>query len=42
MMPDQMRKRLREQSKDLYGAGFDTLVKLWDKWINASGGYVKK
>jgi hypothetical protein len=25
-------KWLRQQSRDLYAAGFDTLVKRWDKW----------
>jgi hypothetical protein len=32
----------RQQSKDFSVAGFDTLVKLWDKCINVGGGYVKK
>jgi hypothetical protein len=27
MMPDQVQKWLRQQSKDLYSAGFNTLVK---------------
>jgi hypothetical protein len=40
MMPDQVRKWLRQQSKDLYAAGFDVLVKLWDKCISVGGGYV--
>jgi hypothetical protein len=31
-----------KQSKDLYAAGFDTMVKRWDKCINVGGGYVKK
>jgi hypothetical protein len=35
-------KWLRQQSKDFYIAGFDTLVKQWDKFINVGGGYVKK
>jgi hypothetical protein len=26
----------------LYAAGFDTLVKRWDKCINVGGGYVEK
>jgi hypothetical protein len=42
MMPDQVRKWLRQQSKDFYAAGFDALVKLWDKCINVGGGYVEK
>jgi hypothetical protein len=35
-------KWLRQQSKDLCAAGFDELVKRWDKCINVDGGYVKK
>jgi hypothetical protein len=42
MMPDQMRKCLRQQSKDFYAAGFDALVKRWDKFMNVGGGYVEK
>jgi hypothetical protein len=34
-------KWLRQQSKDFYAAGFDTLVKRWDKCISV-GGYVEK
>jgi hypothetical protein len=30
----EVRKWLRQQSKDLYTAGFDALVKRWDKCIN--------
>jgi hypothetical protein len=41
MMYDQVRKRLRQQSKDFYAAGFDPLIKQWDKCINAGGGYVE-
>jgi hypothetical protein len=33
---------LRQQSKDFYAAGFDTLVKQWDKCIDVGGGYVEK
>jgi hypothetical protein len=29
MMPDQVRKWLRQHSKDFYAAGFDALVKCW-------------
>jgi hypothetical protein len=29
-------------SKDFYAAGFDTLVKWWDNYINVGGGYVEK
>jgi hypothetical protein len=38
----EVRNWLRQQSKNLYSAGFDTLVKLLDKCINVSGGYVEK
>jgi hypothetical protein len=37
-----VRKRLRQQSKDFYAAGFDALVKRRDKCINVGGGYVEK
>jgi hypothetical protein len=33
---------MRQQPKDFYAAGFDTLVKRWDKCINVGGGYVEK
>jgi hypothetical protein len=42
MMPDQVLKWLRQQSKDFYAADFDALVRRWDKCINVGGGYVKK
>jgi hypothetical protein len=42
MMSDQLRKWLRQQSKDLYAAGFDALLKRWDRCINVGGGYVEK
>jgi hypothetical protein len=43
MMPEEVWKWLRErQSKDLYAAGFDALVKRWNKCINVGGGYVEK
>jgi hypothetical protein len=42
VMPDQVRRWLRQQSKDFYVAGFDALVKRWDKCINVGGGYVEK
>jgi hypothetical protein len=41
-VPEQVRKWLRQQPKDLYAAGFDALVKRWDKCINVGGGYVEK
>jgi hypothetical protein len=37
-----VRKWLRQQSKDFYAAGFDALVKRWDKCISVAGGYVEK
>jgi hypothetical protein len=44
-----MTKRLKgrcgsggEQSKDLRDAGFDAVVKRWDKCVNVGGGYVEK
>jgi hypothetical protein len=42
MMPYQMRMCLRQQSKDFCAAGFDALVKRWDKCVNVDGGYVEK
>jgi hypothetical protein len=42
MMPDQVRKWLRQQSKDFYAVGFDALIKRCDKRINVRGGYVQK
>jgi hypothetical protein len=38
----EVRKWLRQQSKDFYAAGFDALVKRWGKHINVGGGYVEK
>jgi histone-lysine N-methyltransferase SETMAR len=38
----EVRKWLRQQSKDFYAAGFDTLVKRWDKCIIVGGGYIEK
>jgi hypothetical protein len=34
----EVRKWLRQQSKDFYAAGFDALVKRWDKCISVGGG----
>jgi hypothetical protein len=42
MMPDQVRKWLRQQTKDFYAAGFDALAKRWDKCIDVGGGYAEK
>jgi hypothetical protein len=38
----EVQKWLRKQSKDFYAAGFDTMVKPWDKCIDVGGGYVEK
>jgi hypothetical protein len=37
MMPDQVRKWLRQQSTELYATGFDAPVKRWDKCISVGG-----
>jgi hypothetical protein len=41
---DEMKVRewLRQESKDFYAAGFQALVKRWDKCVNVGGGYVGK
>jgi hypothetical protein len=36
------RRWLRQQSKDVYAAGFEALIKRWDKCINVGEGYVEK
>jgi hypothetical protein len=38
----EVRRWLRQQSKDFYTVGFNSLVKRWDKCINIGGGYVEK
>jgi hypothetical protein len=38
----EVRKWLRQKSEDFYAAGFDALVKRWDKCINVYGGYIEK
>jgi hypothetical protein len=38
----EVRKLLRQQSKDFCAFGFDVLVMLWDKCVNVGGGYVEK
>jgi hypothetical protein len=35
----EVRKWLRQQSKDFYDAGSDALVKLWDNCNNVGGEY---
>jgi hypothetical protein len=42
MIQEQVRKWLRQQTKDFYAAGFEALVKRWDKCISVGGGYVEK
>jgi hypothetical protein len=42
MMPDLVRKWLRQQAKDFYAAGFDALVKRSDKYISVGGEHVEK
>jgi hypothetical protein len=42
MMPDQAQKWLRQRSKDFCAAGFDALVKRWDKCVSVGGGYDEK
>jgi hypothetical protein len=36
------RKWLRQRSKKFCAAGFDALLKRWEKCINVDGGYVEK
>jgi hypothetical protein len=36
------RKWLRQQPEHFCAAGFDALVKRWDKCVNVGGGYVEK
>jgi hypothetical protein len=38
----EVRNWLRQQSNDLCSAGFDALVKQWNKYIKFGGGYVEK
>jgi hypothetical protein len=38
----EVRKWLRQQSKDFYAAGFDALAKRWYKCISVGGGFVEK
>jgi hypothetical protein len=38
----EVRKWLRQQSKDFYSASFDALVMRWEKRINIGGGYLEK
>jgi hypothetical protein len=38
----EVQKWLRQQSNGFYAAGFNTMVKQWDKCISVGGGYVEK
>jgi hypothetical protein len=38
----EVQKWLRQQSKDLYAAGFDALLKRRDKCVNVRAGYIEK
>jgi hypothetical protein len=38
----EVRKWLRQQSKNFCAEGFDSLVKRWDKCINVGAKYVEK
>jgi histone-lysine N-methyltransferase SETMAR len=38
----EVRKWLRQQSKDFCAVGFNSLVKRWGKYIDIGGGYVEK
>jgi hypothetical protein len=42
MIPYQVPKWLRQQPKDFCAAGYDALVKRWNKCINVGVGYVEK
>jgi hypothetical protein len=42
MIETEVRKWLRQQSKDLYAAGFYPVVMRWDMCISVGGGYVDK
>jgi hypothetical protein len=35
-------KWLRRQPKDFHAAGFDALIKRWDKCVSVGGDYVEK
>jgi hypothetical protein len=38
----EVRKWLKQLSEHLHPAGFDVLIKRWDKCISVGGGYVEK
>jgi hypothetical protein len=42
MIPYQVQKWLRQQSKDFSAVGFGALIKRWDKCNSVDGGYVEK
>jgi hypothetical protein len=37
----EVQKWMRQQSKNFNAAGFDPMVKRWDKCISVGGGYVE-
>jgi len=37
-----VRAWFRQQPQEIYAAGFQTLVKSWDKCLNLFGDYVEK
>jgi hypothetical protein len=38
----EVRKWLRQLSRDFYAAGFDGMVQRWDQSKNIGGGYIEK
>jgi hypothetical protein len=38
----EMRKWLKQHLEDFYAAGFNALVKRWNKCTSVGGGYIKK
>jgi hypothetical protein len=42
MIPYEVWMWLRLQPEDFYPAGFDAVVKRWDKCISVGGGYIEK
>jgi hypothetical protein len=41
MMPGQVQKWLRQQSKDFSAVDFNALVKRWGKCVSVDGGYIE-
>jgi hypothetical protein len=38
----EVRKWVKQQSKDFYISGFDAMVNRWDKYVKVGGGYFEK